>query len=205
MLNWTYSLVALLILVVSGEGVAKTAVNRLVVEVNGVAYSQRQVELFFLVQKIAGAFATEKSDWQIESFRGAPNTQDWMPLLRIFTEQMAIYQEGRRIGLQLGERSLVETLMPKVYAQLEREPELQKIAARLVLTDEDWKLELGRQLGVGAYTKRRQQSEAAFAATSKGSQNWRRDILRRAMTRRFSGAEIYEPIDLSTAFRTGHK
>lgn len=168
--------------------------DRLVVAINQVPYSQRQLELYFAVR------AGIRNDADLTGL--FVDRSNWSASLALFTEDMMILQEAQR----LGSFGSVDAMLEKYSAQLRaRRGAGGAFAAtlkRLGADDQALAHSLENVLRVAAFrrSKNRQEAQAlpnaaAAAQAQPGVQaKWLTDLNNRAATRIYAGANTFQMI-----------
>ena len=168
--------------------------DRLVVAINQVPYSQRQLELYFAVR----AGIRNDAD-QTGLFVDRSN---WSASLALFTEDMMILQEAQR----LGSFGSVDAMLEKYSAQLRaRRAAGGAFAAtlkRLGADDQALAHVLENVLRVAAFRRSKNRQEAqALPNTTAAAQaqpgvlaKWLVDLSNRAATRTYTGANTFQMI-----------
>ena len=168
--------------------------DRLVVAINQVPYSQRQLELYFAVR---AGIRTDTDQTGLFVDRS-----NWSASLALFTEDMMILQEAQR----LGSFGSVDAMLEKYSAQLRaRRATGGAFAAtlkRLGADDQALAHALENVLRVAAFrrSKNRQEAQALpNAAAAAQAQpgvlaKWLADLSNRAATRIYAGANTFQTI-----------
>ena len=179
---------------------AGTIGDRVVMEVNGSAFTQRQIELFILLRSALG-----------DPEKGAPLTvaskENWASVVKVFSEEMIVLQEAQRSGSFLASGKTVETAVALVRENIKRSP---VIAARLDSLKPE-SIEVVRYVGWAlrseAYRRSKDRQSDQQPKTGDGkttaeqnggggaSNTWKVELIDRAVVRYFEGAKAFVEID----------
>ena len=167
--------------------------DRLVLAVNGVPYTQREVEAYVTVKE--SLRRTEDSGVRLIGSR------NWPEALGAFAEDTVVLQEAQRLGSYAAPDQALDKFLGVVREKAQHNADLQATLARLGVDEPTLTRTLEDVLRVAAFrrSKDRQESQASQAlgargaahATGKSGGRWLAELTDRAIVRRFQGADAY--------------
>lgn len=166
--------------------------DRLVVSINNIPYSQRQVESYINVKESL----RKTNDGNVRVI----DATNWSDALTVFSEDMIILQEAQRLGSFSTQDQLVDKYHAIVRDKVAQEGELKKSLVRLGVDEATMAKALDDVLRVAAFrrSKDRQESQGTKgvkkAATETGKVQWLDELTLRAIVRPFEGARTYHAI-----------
>lgn len=179
---------------------AGTLGDRVVMEVNGSAFTQRQIELFIVLRSALG-----------DPAKAAPlvvaSNENWASVLKVFSEEIIVLQEAQRSGSFLASSKTVETGVALAKENIKRSP---VVVARLDSLKPE-SMEIARYVGWALRSeafrrsKDRQSDQQPKASDGKptpelnggdgASKTWKVELIDRAVVRFFEGAKAFIEID----------
>jgi hypothetical protein len=163
--------------------------DRLVLGINAVPYTQRQVEAYILVKE-----SLRKTD------TGASRVIDarsWPDALAVFGEDMVVLQEAERLGSYQNEGVLIDKFRDVVKQKAKQGAALQGALTRLGMDDAAVTRTLESVLRVAAFRKGkdkdRDRDKPELPAT--GKTRWLAELVDRAVIRYYAGAKEYVVIE----------
>lgn len=166
--------------------------DRLVIAVNTVPYSQRQLELYLTVKQTIRP--EQGADESVISSR------NWGEAITVFTEEMMILQEAVRLGSFAAPDQLLDKYNAVIRKKLAQGTALKRTLQRLGVDDLTISRTLDSILRVASYRQNRNRQEAQAAvvkksATVESESKWLTELRRRTNTRVFAGTEVYLEIN----------
>jgi hypothetical protein len=179
------------ILVLSPTGLAQLG-DRLVVSINNLPYSQRQVEVYIAVKE-ALRVNTKGQVLVVQE-------NNWKPALNAFSEDMIILQEAMRLGSFQVNDTMMAKYLDIVQSKSATDPRFAEVVARLGIDRKTLLRTLEDVLRVAGFrrSKKRQEdvaSKDSDRVPSKGRQRWLRELEERAVSRVYQGAYGYRFIN----------
>ena len=179
--------------------------DRLVVAVNSMPYSQRQLELYLTIKQ--SLRPEEIGEQQVV---GAFN---WSEALTVFSEDMMVLQEAMRLGSFAASDQLLDQYNAALRKKMARGTKLQNTLERLGVDDLAVSRTLDSILRVASYRQNRNRQEMQGTALKKASSNkhkdqdakWMQELRSRTNMRIFSGAETYREISPTVGGGGGRK
>lgn len=168
--------------------------DRLVLSVNGVPYSQRQVETYINVKESL----RKTNDGNVRVIDKA----NWHDALTVFSEDMIILQEAQRLGSFSTQDQLVDKYHAVVRDKISQGGELKRSLARLGVDEPTLAKALDDVLRVAAFRRSKDRQESQGAKTKKmdlsqAKVEWLEDLTTRAIVRPYEGAHEYLLIEPS--------
>ena len=168
--------------------------DRLVIAVNSVPYTQRQLELYFTIK--LNARADHMRDEVIVS------AANWNEALSVYTNDMMILQEAMRLGSFAAPEQLVDQYNAVLRRKITRGSQLQSVLSRLGADDSDVSHTLDSVLRVASFQQNRNRQEQQAntgkkSGADKGPESvpkWLEELRARTNSRVFAGAETYVEI-----------
>ena len=168
--------------------------NRLVLAINQVPYSQRQIELYTAV-RVALFAPADQTGTLVDS-------ANWNASLALFTTEMVILQEAQRLGSFGTVDAVLEKYSARLQARRTAHGKFAMALQRLGADDPALAHTLENVLRVAAFrrSKNRQEAQdisAAGGATPTqpgGAAKWLSDLSGRAATRLYLGGDVYQTI-----------
>lgn len=163
--------------------------DRLVLSVNNVPYTQRQVETYITLKESL----RKTNDGSVRLVVAA----NWSDALTVFAEDMVILQESQRLGSFQAADQMLDKYLGVIKEKLAKGRELQDAVRRLGVDEPTMGRTLDAVLRVAAFrrgkerqdqTLRRSGEEGDTAARGK----WLDDLESRAIVRRYDDAEKYQ-------------
>lgn len=165
---------------------AATIGDRLILDINGLQYTQRQLESYLLVR------AMLLSGSQPASVLAAEN---WGSSLLAFEQAMMIEQEAFRLGGFQPSELMIKTSMEIIKKKLGTDSDELRQAQRLGLDDKGMERIVASILRAEGLRRSRQRvmSDASVNKNERrsGEDEWLVDLKRRAIVRRYNGADNY--------------
>ncbi len=161
--------------------------DRLVLAVNDLPYSQRQVEAYITVKESL----RQTSDGSVRSVSAA----NWDDALTVFAEDMIVLQESQRLGSFQAPADLLAKFSSVVQDKTQRGPALRQTMQRLGVDDAQLGRTLEIVLRVAAFRRSRDRHDVQNGAASQDSGKWLVELTDRAIVRRFEGAAVYVVIE----------
>ena len=155
--------------------------DRLIVGVNNVPYTQRQVESYILVKE-----SLRKTEAGPER---AIDARSWPQAVAVFSDDMIVLQEAERLGSYQNEGALVAKFRDVVKQKVAQSPPFAAALKRIGLEDLGVTRTLESVLRVAAFRKAKDKG----AADEKRAK-WLGELTDRAVVRFYKGATIYVPI-----------
>lgn len=165
--------------------------DRLVLSINNVPYSQRQVESYINVKESL----RKTNDGNVRVIDGT----NWNDALTVFSEDMIILQEAQRLGSFSTQDQLVDKYHAVVRDKIAQGGELKKSLVRLGVDEPALAKALDDVLRVAAFrrSKDRQESQGTKGAKKvpeSGKVQWLDELTLRAIVRPFENARTYHAI-----------
>lgn len=199
-IRWLASgmLTAALSLLLTMSAVAQDVIgDRLVVTINNVPYSQRQVEMYIHVKESL----RKTSDGTTRTISAA----NWLDALTVFTEDMIILQESQRLGSFQAPEQAFDKYLAVVREKIAKGPALAAALQRLGVSDQAVGRTLEEVLRIAAFrrSKERQdqqnerddKTDGAGPGTRAGEAKWLTELVARAAVRRYGDAGLYVTIE----------
>jgi len=180
--------------IAAAPALAQQLGDRLILAINQVPYSQRQIELYTAIR--TALFAPSDQTGVVVG------SSNWTAALELFSTDMMILQEAQR----LGSFGTIDAVLEKYSAQLQARRaahgEFAMALQRLGADDPALAHTLESVLRVVAFRRSKNRQEAqdlsagsgATLAQPGGVAKWLSDLSGRAATRLYLGAEVYRPI-----------
>ncbi len=165
--------------------------DRLVLSINNVPYSQRQVESYINVKESL----RKTNDGNVRVI----DASNWNDALTVFSEDMVILQEAQRLGSFSTQDQLVDKYHAVVRDKVAQGGELKKSLTRLGIDEPALAKALDDVLRVAAFrrSKDRQESQGTKGAQKgavTGKVQWLEELTLRAIVRPYEGARTYESV-----------
>lgn len=167
--------------------------DRVVLTINNVPFTQRQVEGYINIKECL----RKSSDGSIRLV----NAGLWRDALTVFTSDAVLLLEAQRVGGITIPESMTKKYLELLKTKSVSNPELKAMLARLGLNDGGLERAIDTVLRVAAFrrSKERQetQSQLPFSgADGRGSAGlrvaaWQKDLMDRAIVRRYEDADQY--------------
>lgn len=165
--------------------------DRLVIQVNGVPYTQRQIEIYIHIKETL----RKTADGQVRLISAG----NWSEAVAVFSEDMLVLQESQRLGSFQAPDQALDKYLAIVREKISKGPSLKSVLDRLGANEQAQGRALEEVLRIAAFrrSKERQeeQSKKPEGATKTGSQKWLEDLKNRAMVRRYDNADVYQIIE----------
>ncbi len=167
---------------------AETIGDRLLLDINGLQYTQRQFESYLLVR---GMLLSGGQTAHILS------NENWRSSLQSFEQAMMIEQEAFRLGGFQPSELMVETSMEIIKKKGTPDSEEGRQMQRLGLDDKASERIVASILRAEGMRRSRQRAASDNNVTGGGrrqaglEEEWLVDLKRRAVVRRYNGAESY--------------
>ena len=166
--------------------------DRLVVAVNGVPYTQRQVESYVLV----------KESLRKEAMTRVLGARDWSEALAAFAEDMTVLQESERLGSFQTEGALLEKYRTQLDARIAAGASLKAAVRRLDMANTELSRTLEGVLRVAAFRHGKDHTPGSANATpardgegrSGSVPRWLEDLTARTVIRYFEDASRFQAI-----------
>ena len=123
-------------------------VDRVVIEVNSIAYTQRQIELFIAV---FDAISNE-----MEQNVRTVGPSNWQEVLNQFESFMLVEQEAHRLGSYLPSNNMIEKGFEIYQEKVKKDAALKEIAERLKANEKSVKKSIISVLRVAAFLRSKQ-------------------------------------------------
>jgi hypothetical protein len=174
----------------SGGGRAVLA-DRLVAQINAVAYTQWQVESYLLVKECLRSAPTSTGGPSAEPT--LPDAGRWKQAVESFLTDMLVYQEAERIGSFVPPARMVDQVRSMFVAVRDGHPAAKEVWSRLAMTDASLGRAIALVLRVDGFSQSQERvtREAANAKTAPvplGDRPWVRELRDRAVIRLFREA-----------------
>jgi len=166
--------------------------DRLVVEVNSVTYTQRQVELFYGVFQ---AISLEDS----KDFTGI-SPANWSRVLQEYIRFMLIEQEAHRLGSYFPSNNMIEKATEVFLLKKQRDPEIAKLVTRLFADRKSIRQSIVSVLRVASFLRSKMRRAGTDSKTDKkmwldfAEQEWFQQLMQRAIIRYLSDGQRYREI-----------
>jgi len=179
--------------------------DRLVIAVNSLPYSQRQLELYLTIKQ--SLRPEEVGEQQIVS------AANWSEALTVFSEEMMILQEAMRLGSFAASDQLLDQYNGALRKKMSRGTKLQNTLIRLGVDDLAVSRTLDSILRVASYRQNRNRQEiqglsvkkSAIGQAKDSEPKWLQELRGRTNMRVFSGADIYREISPTVGGGSGKK
>lgn len=155
--------------------------DRLVVGINNVPYTQRQVECYILVKE-----SLRKTDTGVSR---VIDERSWPQALAVFSEDMSVLQEAERLGSYQNETGIVEKFFDVVKQKRKKGHALDGALKRLGVDDQGLTRTLESVLRVAAFRK------AKDKGASDSRVKWLADLVDRSVVRYYRDASKYVLIE----------
>jgi hypothetical protein len=181
--------------------------DRLVLSINNLPYTQRQVEIYIAVKESLRKPATGPDGAAAKS---APvrlvESRNWGDALTVFAEDMIILQEAQRLGSFQSADQLLTKYDQVVKARIAGDRELRDGLLRLGADEQAVARTLETVLRVAAFRRSRDRQEqisgdkdapeldGGSAASGAKSARWLVELQERGVVRRYEGASEYQMI-----------
>lgn len=163
---------------------ASTLVDRLVVEVNGEAFSQRDLEVYLLVKQVLQGQPPETAKFVATNWKG---------ILAEFTEDMLIRQETDRLGSFQASVERFKTSLKQVQSAFKTQNFLRTETARLGIDNKSLVRSVTFVLRIMVY---KENKERQFPRASKTSSPvWSGRLKERAFVRIYEDARRFKKIE----------
>lgn len=159
--------------------------DRLVIGVNNVPYSQRQVESYILVKE-----SLRKTS---DGTSRVIDARSWKDALQVFGEDMIVLQEAERLGSYQNEGALVEKFRAVFRQKATAGSALAAAQSRLGIDEASVKKTLESVLRVVAFRKAKDRGSDDAKAGQKSK--WLTELTDRAVVRFYQDAESYVVIE----------
>lgn len=176
--------------------------DRLIVSINSVPYTQRQIEAYASVREaLRNARAGEQVIVVVDN---------WKEAIELFTEEMIVLQEAQRLGGFQAESRLTQRYRQLLDERMRSGPALRATLQRLgydvnslgrvvdaILRVASFRRSKERQPGVSGGERNEFQNDgppAPIGAPTRGGGPWLDDLKTRAVVRHYDGAFHYETI-----------
>lgn len=173
--------------------------DRLVVELNGVKYTQRQVESYYLVKVMLS---------QVDGAGFVPITpKTWPQILQMFQEEMILEQEAQRLGSFRPVERIMTQASKVLVQRLRSSGEADNAAKRLGIEGDSLNQVLQIVLRIEAFRQNKQrqlQAEGDASQLVAEVPQWFTELVSRAVFRTFSGAENYVLIQPTLGLRASN-
>lgn len=178
---------------------AQTTGDRLVVAVNNIPYSQRQVEAYVAVKESLRKIPESGTAVAAAGAVRLVDAGNWGDALAVFTEDMIILQEAHRLGSFATLDQTVEKFQGVVKDRAARAGTFRSALSRLGVDDQALVRTLEDVLRVAAFRRARERPQEASAPDDDkgedgGAPSWLVELTDRAVVRQFSGAESFVAI-----------
>lgn len=179
--------------------------DRLVIAVNSMPYSQRQLELYLTIKH--SLRPEEIGEQQIVS------AANWSEALTVFSEEMMILQEAMRLGSFAASDQLLDQYNAALRKKMARGTKLQDTLIRLAVDDLAVSRTLDSILRVASYRQNRNRQEVQGLSVKKATANkskdteskWLQELRGRTNMRVFSGADTFREISPTAGGGGGKK
>jgi hypothetical protein len=169
--------------------------DRIVLAVNNVPYTQRQLELYLTIK--------ESIRSTLDLNVTVVNERSWSEALNAFTEEMMILQEALRLGSFAAPDQLLDKYNAVLRTKLARNAPLSQTMVRLGVDDLAMSRALDSVLRVASFRQNKNRQESQIAGAQKTAPvageakepKWLQDLRARANTRVLAGAEVYLEIE----------
>ncbi len=175
--------------------------DRLVVSINNVPYTQRQIEAYINVKESL----RKTNDGNVRVI----DAGNWGDALQVFSEDMVILQEAQRLGSFASQDQLLDKYNAVVREKLGQKGELSKAVERLGIDDQTLARTLDDVLRIAAFRRSKDRQEAQTSghvarkkAGIEAKLQWLDDLNGRAIVRPYDGAKTYvviQPIATGSA------
>ena len=166
--------------------------DRLVLSINNIPYTQRQVEVYISVKE-----SLRKSDAPVRLIEAG----NWMDALTVFGEDMIIQQEAQRLGSFQALEQSTEKFEQLVRDKTKRDKEFGANLARLGVDDVALTRALEGVLRVAAFRRSKDRQaqvgtrpDAEDIESQKESRKWLDELVERAVVRQYQNAQSYSVI-----------
>lgn len=165
--------------------------DRLVVAVSGSSYSQRHIEVWFVVRELLQE-ATPVQKQKPKTSLLAEVAADWKTVLEKFSEDMTIRQEASRLGsFQPSAKAQVKA-NERISHRRSVDPELVAMIASLAISDDEISRFTATILQVEGFRKSRDRQGPG--SKDAGSSSWLQELKSRAVTRIYDGGDTWVPL-----------
>ncbi len=175
----------------AGSRVARAEVigDRLVIDVNGTHYTQRQIEAYYLVRVILSQ----------QEGAGFPriDAKNWPQIIDMFRVEILVEQEALRLGSFRPVDRAITHATDIFMSRVKQSAHAENMMKRLGLTGLSLTRTLTTVLRADALrrNKERQMEAEGVAASAQGETPlWLRDLNQRSVHRTFEGADVYKEI-----------
>jgi len=195
-----------LFLCMSASAIASDVLgDRLVIAVNSMPYSQRQLELYLTIKQ-----SLRPEEIGAQQIVSAAN---WSEAITVFSEEMMILQEAMRLGSFAASDQLLDQYNGALRKKMARGTKLQDTLNRLGVDDLAVSRTLDSILRVASYRQNRNRQELqglsvknANASKTKDTEpKWLQELRGRTTLRIFSGADTYREISPTVGGGGGKK
>ncbi len=171
---------------------AQTLGDRLILDINGLHYSQRQLESYLLVRSMLLSGGQSGGEFSADN---------WSANLQVFEQMMLIEQEAFRLGGFQPSEVMIKTAMEVIQKKLTDGAAESQQARRLGLDTKTTRRIAAAILRAEAMRRSRQRSALEADAVVKRKANtsseddWLADLKRWAVIRRYNGADRFIAIE----------
>lgn len=183
------SLIALVSLSATVVVAADPIGDRLVLSINNIPYTQRQVEVYISVKE-----SLRKSEQPVRLIQAG----NWTDALTVFSEDMIILQEAQRLGSFQSLEQSTEKFQDVVRDKAKRDREFSANLSRLGVDTVALTRALEAVLRVAAFRRSKDRQaqvgtrpDAEDLEAQKESRKWLDDLIDRGVVRHYQNAESY--------------
>ena len=182
-------LAAIAILTAPAKG---ALMDRLLLEVNKISYSQRQFEVFTALQSAAQKNAKQRLL--------IANKKNWLDLLTTYTHFVILEQEAMRLNNQPPAKSVVAEYLTKIHNRKETDLIFKSFLKKYNLKTNDIKQTVTSIARVEAYIRGRKSTAKNALGKNLFYEDtpWFKNLLKRTPYRFYEGAKIYKKLTFET-------
>lgn len=159
--------------------------DRLIVQVNAVAYTQWQIESHWLVKE-ALRYAMDPASGALNGAQ-VVSGENWSSAVDSFVDEMMIFQEAKRIGSFMPTSQMVDEGCRLYRDGVARSDALAALARRLGMTDAAIRRAVSDVVRIDAFTQSQNRG-------NRGVTTWMGPLRDRALIRRFGAAATWREI-----------
>lgn len=177
----------------NGAAPAQTLGDRLVIAINNVPYSQRQVETYIAIKECLRKTANDEVR--------LVTAGNWSDAIAVFSEDMTVLQEAQRLGSFQNADQLLDKYQKVVKDKIAKNADLKTQLTRLGIDDQGVARALETVLRVAAFRRskdRQAQISGEREPTVKGdaaAPRWLTDLEDRSVSRQYEGVRTYQIIE----------
>jgi hypothetical protein len=188
-MNCRTKLLAVLLCTFLSKSYAATSQNpsiadRLVVEVDNKAFTQREIEIHFLCSCLMRQLAEKNC---------IIDSANWMDVTKLFTDDMIIRQQAGSMVVQQAPTKAIDKASDDVLKKINASPPLIALRDRLQITPKDIRRAINEIFGIEVFKQRKMQLEKSG---NRSPEHTTADTKKRVLVRQFADTDKYVPLSL---------